>query len=110
MDKIVGISDEVTVCGCCGKTGLKKTVVFDAGDHYVYMGTDCAGMVMLGTKTAKNTKIITTQAAAASYAQNLLKQYTVDQVIMAVWNRYGFGCEAKNGKFKIANFAEIEIC
>lgn len=47
----VGVTDEVTVCGCCGKENLKKTVVFkvdeesEIDEHYVYLGSDCAKRV-----------------------------------------------------------------
>jgi len=41
--QIIGISDEVTTCDCCGRTGLKRTVhlhLEDDGD--IYYGTTCA--------------------------------------------------------------------
>ena len=37
-----GITDEVTVCDCCGKTGLKSTVVFDVAGDLVHYGSTCA--------------------------------------------------------------------
>lgn len=37
-----GISDEVTVCDCCGKSGLKSTVVFDVAGNIVHYGSTCA--------------------------------------------------------------------
>ena len=109
MFKIAGITDEVTTCGCCGKTNLKKTVVFETENGYVYMGTDCAGMVMFGSKKAKNTKNATEEAQAVQYAKNLLKTYPADKVLAAVWNRYGFSGQIRNGKMQICNFAEIEL-
>ena len=46
----VGVTDEVSVCSCCGKENLKRTVVFETtdewqaegGDQYVFFGTSCA--------------------------------------------------------------------
>ena len=46
----VGITDEVDTCSCCGKTNLKRTVVFETtqewqgegGDKFVFFGTTCA--------------------------------------------------------------------
>ena len=37
-----GITDEVTVCDCCGKSGLKSTVVFDVAGEFVHYGSTCA--------------------------------------------------------------------
>lgn len=39
---ILGISDEVTTCECCGKSGLKRTVVISCGDGMKFYGTSCA--------------------------------------------------------------------
>lgn len=38
----VGITDEVTVCDCCGKSNLKSTVVFDVAGEIVHYGSTCA--------------------------------------------------------------------
>jgi hypothetical protein len=46
----VGITDEVDTCSCCGKSGLRRTVVFETtqewqgegGDQFVFLGTTCA--------------------------------------------------------------------
>lgn len=41
--KFLGINDDVTTCECCGRAGLKKTVVLDIGDgDTVHFGTACA--------------------------------------------------------------------
>lgn len=42
--KLLGISDDVTTCDCCGRTGLKRTVAMEIGDGSlpVYYGTSCA--------------------------------------------------------------------
>ena len=41
--QILGISDEVTTCDCCGKTGLKRTVAMtDDGDNVHFFGCTCA--------------------------------------------------------------------
>ena len=44
--KVLGITDE-GVCGCCGKTNLKRTVAMEteSGD-VVHYGTDCASKAM----------------------------------------------------------------
>lgn len=40
---VLGISDEVTACDCCGKTGLKRTVAMtEDGDNVLFFGCTCA--------------------------------------------------------------------
>jgi hypothetical protein len=40
--RILGISDDVTTCECCGKSNLKCTVVLTNGEGEVHYGRDCA--------------------------------------------------------------------
>ena len=64
MFKVLGITDEVTTCDCCGKKNLKCTVALeDEAGEVVYYGRDCAGAAVYGRKTTKNT------AAISKYAQ-----------------------------------------
>lgn len=50
LESQVGITDEVDTCSCCGKTNLRRTVVFKTtqewqgkgGDEFVFFGTTCA--------------------------------------------------------------------
>ena len=50
LEKQIGITDEVDTCSCCGKSKLKRTVVFETtsewqgggGDQFVFFGTTCA--------------------------------------------------------------------
>lgn len=53
--KILGITDAVHTCDCCGKTNLKKAVELEnpEGD-IVFFGTDCAGAALYGRKDRKN--------------------------------------------------------
>ena len=51
MNKILGSSDEVTTCECCGKMNLKKTVVIDNGSGIIHFGVNCAAKVT-GMKSA----------------------------------------------------------
>lgn len=44
--KIIGINDEVTACECCGRRGLKKTVILSNGDGEVRYGKDCAAAAL----------------------------------------------------------------
>jgi tRNA A37 threonylcarbamoyladenosine modification protein TsaB len=58
--KVLGITDEVTSCSCCGKTGLKCTVAIDAGGEVVYYGRTCATR-----HTGKPSKVINKEAKDA---------------------------------------------
>ena len=51
MYKILGINDEVTTCECCGKSGLKRTVVLGSDSGELRYGTACAARVTWKTKT-----------------------------------------------------------
>lgn len=53
--KIVGHTDEITVCDCCGKKNLKATVALERADgEVVFYGSDCAGAAVSGRKTRNN--------------------------------------------------------
>lgn len=40
--RILGKNDEVTTCECCGRTGLKATVILTNGEGEVRYGSECA--------------------------------------------------------------------
>jgi hypothetical protein len=47
--KILGITDEITTCECCGKSGLKRTVALEFSEADVrYLGTTCAAKQLPG--------------------------------------------------------------
>lgn len=65
--KILGLSDEVATCDCCGKKNLKATVALEtSGGEIVFYGRDCAGKAIYGRKSAKNTAAIDGLARRAS--------------------------------------------
>lgn len=39
---LLGTTEDVTTCDCCGKSELKKTIAFDNGGITVYYGVVCA--------------------------------------------------------------------
>lgn len=73
--KIVGITDTVTTCDCCGRKGLKKTVVLSNGDNAkLYYGTGCAAMALHGYSDASlNNRIRKEAITAQSYAEQRAK-------------------------------------
>jgi len=40
--KVLGITDDVTECYCCGKLNLKQTVAFEIDGNETFYGTTCA--------------------------------------------------------------------
>jgi hypothetical protein len=41
--KFIGVTDERDSCDCCGKTGLKKVVVFEnSNGEFEFRGSSCA--------------------------------------------------------------------
>ena len=73
MYKILGITDEVTTCDCCGRSNLKCTVGLETPDGAtVYYGRDCAGRAVYGRKSPKNTDLVTSRARALQRCQNVL--------------------------------------
>lgn len=50
--KMIGITDEVTSCDCCGRTDLKRTIVLERQEDgvIVYFGSQC-GARAVGWKT-----------------------------------------------------------
>jgi hypothetical protein len=53
--RFLGTTEEVTVCGCCGKENLKKTVAVSIDDtDPVFYGTDCAAQALkMGVKEVR---------------------------------------------------------
>lgn len=55
--KILGITDAISTCDCCGKRNLKKAVELEMeSGEIVFYGTDCAGAALYGRKDRKNGK------------------------------------------------------
>lgn len=101
--KILGITDEVNTCDCCGRTNLKKTVAmeFEAGGM-VHYGTDCAANVVYGAKTAANRKRMEARANAASYVAKWTAIHgtsiaVLEAIASAVRTRY-CGAFVENGE------------
>ena len=73
--KIIGTTQDITDCECCGRTNLKKTVivaVLDADgntDSIAYYGTVCAAKA-----TKRTVKQITDEVSAADAARRATAQ------------------------------------
>jgi hypothetical protein len=62
LSRQLGVTDEVTECFCCGRTGLKKTVVFESSDEWQSLGGD--RIMFFGTSCAERVKGLTGQKFA----------------------------------------------
>jgi hypothetical protein len=73
--KIKGIISAERPCELCGNKQLEKNVVLENADtgELLYVGTTCAGYLVHGKKTAKNSKLIADEAAAIGYAAKWTK-------------------------------------
>jgi hypothetical protein len=95
--RILGTNDDQDTCTLCGKTHLKKVVWLEALDsegnptgNIAPYGCDCAGQLVHGKKTRKNGEIVLHRAKAYEYARKWIQAgYDKEQVIQAVWNRFG---------------------
>jgi len=83
---LVGITDEVTECGCCGRTGLKCTMVLkpvagtsadEISQHFVFFGTGCGAKALTWAEGDKPGKRISaaTLARKAQEAQRTIDMH-----------------------------------
>lgn len=73
MFKLVGITDEITVCDCCGRSNLKCTVELEnEGGDILHYGRDCAGKALYGRKSAKNTSVTEDRARMVQRCRDIL--------------------------------------
>jgi hypothetical protein len=105
--KILGISDEVLTCGCCGKSNLYRTVALDIDGTVAYYGTNCAALTLMGRKSAG--KLVQDKALALTYGKSRLDKWTPEQVARAIWNKFGFLTEVKPGRIIVQGAGEIAI-
>lgn len=63
--KILGITDEVNTCECCGRTDLKSTVVLDLDGAVAHFGSECAAR-RLGRRRKQDVEKQARQAQAAT--------------------------------------------
>jgi hypothetical protein len=82
---IKGIIGAERACECCGNKNLERNVVL-ADDHgeLLYVGADCAGQLLHGRKSAKNTKSVKTEAEFLQRCRELLTKHTPHEVALYV--------------------------
>jgi len=79
--RVMGITDDVTTCECCGRQNLKCTVALDKTDaegnttgEVVHYGRDCAAKALLGNNKSGSLKLIESQARGIEYCRKWLNK------------------------------------
>ena len=81
--KIIGITNDVTTCDCCGRSDLKKTVVLENSATYiVHYGVGCAAQAL----KMKNSQV-EQKAFNAKKEQEARTRFADEQFIRQLANR-----------------------
>ena len=84
---IVGITDEVSTCDCCGRQNLKRTVAIrDAFGEVSYYGTTCAADVL--KRTAKDVDREAKAVQARKDAEAAEARRVAHEASMAAWTDF----------------------
>jgi hypothetical protein len=85
---IKGIIGAERACECCGNKNLERNVVLaDESGELLYVGADCAGKLLHGTKRASNTKQVTAEAEFVNKFKELLTRYSAAEVTQYISQR-----------------------
>ena len=96
--KLLGITDDSSVCECCGKTNLKRVAVLELADgSIVRFGRDCAAK-KLGKSFGVN---IDSLVEIKNYIAKWETKYTADIVVKGIQNKLGYSAQYKDGKYII---------
>lgn len=96
--KVLGCNDEVTVCGCCGKSNLKKTVILESeATGIVRYGVDCAARAMgySGNAARKHAGVIGDRGNLISRAVGFLHGGHSPAVVARWIGGKGYGVETR---------------
>ena len=115
LPKLLGITDEVTTCDCCGKENLKRTfaISLDGDSDPVYFGSTCGARALRGKGYSITGRQIETQGEKLAFAMQTLGRYraglTRYEAMIAVGRvRYPIGADAI-GSERGALLAELLI-
>jgi len=100
--RVLGINDDVTTCECCGKTGLKCTVVIERESGEVHYGRQCAAKLLMGNKKNASVASIEKLAKSIAYARKWLKvtpKHTAEVVVRSI-NVWGSPCWVR-GEYEV---------
>lgn len=100
--KILGISDDVTVCELCGKSNLKRTVALEtATGNIVHYGCDCAAKSLRTKSNGLNTRDMNQVADLIAYVNAAIDVHTMTVTGNKVWNKFGYCTEIKHGVLSV---------
>jgi hypothetical protein len=91
--KVLGINDEQTTCDCCGRKGLKRTVVLEIWGNdentleIIRVGVDCAAILSQRNGVGKSAKKILAEATAIENQKKLDAQWKADQLKWKIEHR-----------------------
>lgn len=70
--KIVGVVDDITICDCCGKKNLHRTIALENEDGSIlHYGTTCASRALTGKRSTKNGELIWGRAVRVQKCQDI---------------------------------------
>lgn len=84
--KVLGINDEQTTCDCCGRKGLKRTVVLEIWEddentlEIIRVGVDCAAILSQRNGAGKSAKKILAEATTIENLRTLEMKWKADQI------------------------------
>ena len=73
--KVLGVDPDFHQCELCGKTPIKKAVVFDLGGQHLRVGTDCASRLLGAKNTQRNRDAVWGIAQAIEYIKDNLANF-----------------------------------
>jgi hypothetical protein len=99
--RLIGISDDVTKCDCCGRQNLKKTIVlsdsldlFPGSDEIFYYGQDCAQTALKFSKYYTKKQMIQKALDAGQTVKIAqCRQLLVDREVIVTQGRFCLPCE-----------------
>lgn len=98
----LGVTDDVTECGLCGKVDLKRTIVLDADGETVYFGSDC-GARMLG----KPVREVEREARNAQRERDRQEQIRRNRAAAADHAAWSTWLTARTGKTEIIEALQV---
>lgn len=105
---VMGYSESVTVCDCCGKKNLKCTVQMERdGAEVVHYGRDCAGAALMGgAKNAKKSGHAERLARSIQFAGNKLADgMPADEIRRRLTVAGWANMDVRNGSCRVWNDA-----
>ena len=104
--KILGIDDEQTVCDCCGRKGLKRTVIlerYENGENtcdVIRVGVDCAAILSAKSGKALSAATIKREAIRQQSIADQEREWAKKELAWKIQNRVADTIEKANEIFR----------